>query len=64
MQYELKKAIIEYIFDTRNDFQLHNNTIDKFRLYIYDDKGEYLIGGARVAEFIREAIDLILERSK
>ena len=40
---ELKKAIIDFIFE-KEKFQLHNATIEKFRLYIYDSNGNYLIG--------------------
>ena len=59
MENELKKAIIEKIFENQNDFQLVNNTIDNFKSYIYNQDGEYLIGGEAVAEFIKQAIDLI-----
>jgi hypothetical protein len=59
MKTELKKAIIEKIFENINDFQLLNNAIDSFKNYIYDDKGEYLIGGEEVAEFVKQEIDLI-----
>lgn len=61
MHFELKKAIIEYMFDTHNDFQLHNNTVDQFRPYIYDSDGNYLIGGKEVSEFIATAVKLIKE---
>ena len=45
MKTELKKAIIDCIFDNVNEFQLTNFVVDKCRPYIYDDKGMYLIGG-------------------
>jgi len=38
---------------------LVNNTTDKFRAYIYDSKGEYLIGGDDVKDFINQAIELL-----
>lgn len=60
MKKELKQAIINYIFENENVFQLTNNTIDAFRLYIYDGKGAYLIGGKDVANFIKQAIELIV----
>jgi len=59
MKTELKKAILNRIFENENEFQLTNNTIDKFRAYIYDERGDYLIGGADVVEFIKNAIKLI-----
>jgi len=59
MNTELKKAIINFMFDNSKDFQLTNNTIKEFRLYIYDDKGNYLIGGENVSNFIKQAEKLI-----
>ncbi len=59
MKKELKQAIVNYIFDNEKDFQLVNNTTDKFRAYIYDSKGEYLIGGDDVKDFINQAIELL-----
>lgn len=59
MKKELKQAIINYIFENYNVFNLPNVTIDKFRNYIYDDKGEYLIGGKENSDFISQAIKLI-----
>ena len=38
---------------------MHNATTKQFKPYIYDDQGEYLIGGEQVSEFISEAIKLI-----
>jgi len=59
MRKELKKAIIDYIFKNEKEFQLTNSVTTKFRAYIYDADGNYLIGGEEVSEFIREAIKLI-----
>ena len=59
MRKELKKAIIDFIFDNEKEFQLHNATIEKFRPYIYDANGNYLIGGEDVANFISKAIKLL-----
>lgn len=59
MKKELKKAIIDFIFEKEKEFQLHNATIEKFRLYIYDSNGNYLIGGEDVANFISMAIKLL-----
>jgi hypothetical protein len=59
MNTELKKAIVNFMFDNSKDFQLINNTNKEFRAYIYDGKGSYLIGGENVANFIKETEKLI-----
>lgn len=59
MQHSLMQAILNYLIDNRNEFNLHNATKSHFKPYIYDDKGEYLIGGEQVSEFISDAIKLI-----
>ena len=59
MQYSLMKAIFNFLIDNKNEFNLHNATKSHFKPYIYDDKGEYLIGGEQVSEFISDAIKLI-----
>jgi hypothetical protein len=59
MNKELKKAIVNYMFDNSTEFQLLNATTEKFRAYIYDADGEYLIGGQTVGNFISEAAKLI-----
>lgn len=58
---ELKKAIVNFILDNGRDFQLPNATTEHFREYIYNKKGDYLIGGEDVAKFIREAIALLTD---
>lgn len=60
MKKELKQAIINFIFDNERDFQLNNATTNKFRNYIYDTAGEYIIGGKDVSDFIDKAIKLII----
>jgi hypothetical protein len=57
---ELKHKIVNFIFEHKDEFQLTNATISNFRDYIYDSKGEYLIGGELIADFIKKAIDLII----
>lgn len=52
MNNELKKAIVNYMIDNSKEFQLGNHTTAKFRAYIYDVNGNYLIGGKEVGEFI------------
>lgn len=59
MNTQLKKAILEYIFENLTDFQILNKVTNNFREYIYTSSGEYLIGGQEVSEFIKNAINLI-----
>ena len=59
MKKELKQAIINFIFDNLKTHQLTNYVVEEFRAYIYDSKGEYLIGGEDVKRFIDEAIELL-----
>ncbi len=59
MNKELKKEIINFIFNNEREFQLHNATTTAFKEYIYTSKGQYLIGGKEVSEFIEQAIKLI-----
>lgn len=58
MNTELKRTIVDYIFDNQDVFGLHNVTTDKFKAYIYNDEGNYLIGGEKVTEFIGQAVKL------
>lgn len=60
MRTELKKAIIDFIFENEKKFQINNAVTQKFRAYIYDADGNFLIGGEDVSEFIYKAIKLIL----
>jgi len=59
MPIALKQTIINYIFDNINKFQLVNATREYFRHYIYDPKGEHLIGGETVSDFITDACKLL-----
>jgi hypothetical protein len=52
MNIELKKAIVNFMFDNINMFGLTSGTRDKFRQYVYTPEGEYCIGGEEVSEFI------------
>jgi hypothetical protein len=58
MQTELKDLIIKKVQENINEFQLENFIVDSFREYIYDKKGDYLIGGANVAVFIKNFITI------
>lgn len=59
MRKELKKAILDWLFENPNEWNRLNACSKAFRAYIFDDKGEYLIGGREVSEFIEEADKLI-----
>jgi hypothetical protein len=59
MYKELKHAIVKFIMENDKEFQLHNSATKQFRNYIYDDKGNYLIGGEIVSKFIEDAIKLL-----
>ena len=59
MNTELKKAIVNFIFERESEFQLKNATIEKFRPYIYYPEGNYLIGGEEVSKFIDEIIKIL-----
>jgi len=62
MRIELKKAIVLWLFDNLKEFQLHNACTQKFREYIFDGEGNFLIGGPDVSEFIGAQIKLLTER--
>ncbi len=59
MRKELKKAIIDFMFENSNEFQLINATIKQFSQYIYTEKGEFCIGGEEVSNFIAACYDLV-----
>lgn len=56
---ELKKAIIDWLFDNKDAWQRVNACIEYFRPYIYNSDGNYLIGGEEVSEFIISANKLL-----
>jgi hypothetical protein len=61
MNKELKRAIINNILNNEKEFQLTNSTVNQFRAYIYDDKGDYLIGGNEVHDWICTMIPLLIK---
>jgi len=62
MEKELKDLIIKKVQENINQFQLENFIIDSFTEYIYNKKGDYLIGGEKVAKFISDFIKLYENR--
>lgn len=60
MNKELKDAIIKAVQENKDEFQLTNFINACFREYIYDDRGEYLIGGEKVAQFINDFIKIYI----
>lgn len=59
---ELKQAIINWLFENEKVLNRINLCVDAFRAYIYDVKGNYLIGGKDVAEFIEKADKLLFDK--
>lgn len=56
---ELKKAIINWLLDHENEWQRLNACTAHFRRYIFDEDGEYIIGGEAVSDFIKRADELL-----
>lgn len=59
MNKELKKAIINWLIENENEWQRTNACTENFRNYIYDNNGNYIIGGETVSTFVRDAEKLI-----
>ena len=59
MNKELKKTIVNYMFDNATEFQLINATSEKFRQYLYTEQGKYCSGGEQVAAFIFDVEKLV-----
>lgn len=59
MYKELKKAILDWLLDNENEWQRVNACREKFRVYIYNEDGNYLIGGEVVSKFITDADKLL-----
>ncbi len=58
---ELKQAILNWLLENENEWQRINACVKAFRAYIYDENGNYLIGGQIVSEFIKDADKLLYE---
>lgn len=61
MYMELKKAVIEWLIENKNEWQRVNACHKHFRQYIYTPDGNYCIGGQVVSEFITNADKLLYE---
>lgn len=59
MNDKLKKAILIWLCDNKNECQRLNACVMLFKQYIFDTTGNYIIGGVQVADFIRNADNLI-----
>lgn len=55
MNRELKKVILLWLLEHENEWQRVNACIEEYKEYIYDTKGNRLIGGEAVTNFIKEA---------
>lgn len=54
---ELKKAIVNWYCERY--LRSISECVEAFRQYIYDEKGEYLIGGRDVSDFIENIRNII-----
>lgn len=61
MYMELKKAIIDWLIENKNEWQRENACHEHFRQYIYDADGHYIIGGKVVSDFISAADKLLYQ---
>ena len=59
MRLELKKEIIDWLIENKCRWQRVNACVKAFSQYIYDEDGEYIIGGEEVNVFIHLADDLL-----
>lgn len=59
MNTDLKLAIINFMFENKNNFQLLTHTKEKFRQYIFTPEGNFCFGGEIVSEFINLSDKLI-----
>lgn len=59
---ELKRAIINWLFNNKNEWQRVNACIKHFKAYIYNADGSYLIGGEEVYDFIKSADKLLYHK--
>lgn len=65
MKKELKKAIIDWLFENENEWQRRTACNKEFKPYIFHPTtGDYLIGGFEVSEFITKADELIYGSKK
>ena len=59
MNHELQKQIIIWMCDNRSTWQIVNSCHKHFYQYIYDDSGDYIIGGKQVSDFINKVYDIL-----
>lgn len=56
---ELKQAILNWLLENESQWQRVNACVKAFRAYIYDENGNYLIGGQVISKFIVDADKLL-----
>lgn len=59
MYKELKKTIINWLLENENEFNRLTRCKEYFRQYIYNNEGEYIIGGLNTARFIEKTDKLL-----
>lgn len=61
MNLQLKKEVLLWLLENENKWQRVNTCVNQFNSYIYNNEGDFLIGGARVYEFIKNADSLLFK---
>lgn len=62
IRFDLKQAILEWMFENKNNFQIVNSCVEEFHDYIFGKDGNYLkFGGEDVYAFISEAYSLLFK---
>lgn len=56
---EFKKKVVDWICENADEFQIINACVEHFKRSIYDENGNYLIGGEVRYEFIVDACCLL-----
>lgn len=56
---EFKQQVVEWICEHADEFQLINACVEHFSRYVYDENGNYLIGGEMRFNFIVDACRLL-----
>ena len=56
---ELKQAILNWLLENESQWQRVNACVKAFRAYIYDENGNYLMGGQVISKFIVDADKLL-----
>ena len=61
MYTQLKKEIVLWLLENENSWQRVNTCVNQFKSYIYNNEGDFLIGGEQVYKFIKNADTLLFK---